>query len=134
MASDSKVQISQLADHGDQRGFSFTLPAEALQFLDGVEDIHIAAILPGAIRGNHFHQRRREILVFNYADEWSFHWDDGPNTLTQHRSFQGTGAVLITILPGASHAVRNDGAQTLTLMAASSEPYDPQDSIPRNVI
>jgi len=134
MNTDSKIQISSLEDHGDQRGFSFTVPAEALRFLDGVEDIHIAAILPGAIRGNHFHQRRREILVFNYAGDWSFHWDEGPNTPTQHRSFQGTGAVLITILPGASHAVRSDGAQTLMLMAASSEPYDPQDWVPRKVI
>ena len=134
MASDSKVQISDLTDHGDQRGFSFTVPAEALQFLDGVEDIHIAAILPGAVRGNHFHQRRREILVFNYVSAWSFYWDEGPNTPVQQRQFQGSGAVLVTILPGASHAVRNDGAQTLTLMAASSEPYDPQDSVPRKVV
>lgn len=134
MPTDSKIQISPLTDYGDQRGFSFTIPAEALQFLDGVEDIHIAAILPGAIRGNHFHQRRREILVLNYVGDWSFHWDEGPNTLAQHREFQGSGAVLITILPGASHAVRNDGAQTLTLMAASSEPYDPQDSVGRRVV
>jgi dTDP-4-dehydrorhamnose 3,5-epimerase-like enzyme len=134
MATDSKIQISALSDDGDQRGFSFTLPDEALQFLDGVEDIHIAAILPGAVRGNHFHQRRREILLFQYVGEWSFHWDNGPNTPTQHRSFQGAGTMLIKILPGASHAVRNDGAQTLTLMAACSEPYDPQDSIPRKVL
>jgi dTDP-4-dehydrorhamnose 3,5-epimerase-like enzyme len=134
MADDLKIRISELTDYGDQRGFSFTVPAEALEFLAGVEDIHIAQVRPQAVRGNHYHQRRREVLVFLYTSEWSFHWDDGPGTPAQHKSFRGSGAVMVTVLPGASHAVRNDGDQTLTLMAASSEPYDPQDSIARNVL
>lgn len=134
MAPSSSIQISELPDHGDQRGFSFTIPAEALRFLENVHDIHLAAILPGAVRGNHFHQRRREILVLTYAGDWSFHWDEGPGTPAQVRSFKGRGAVLITISPGASHAVRNDGHEALTLMAASSEPYDPNDSIARRVV
>jgi dTDP-4-dehydrorhamnose 3,5-epimerase-like enzyme len=132
--STSKVQIADLENFGDQRGFSFTIPPEALRFLERVEDVHIAAILPGAVRGNHFHERRREVLVFTYNGEWSFHWDEGPDTAAQHRTFQGEGAVLITISPGASHAVRNDCPEVLTLIAASSEIYDAQDSIARKVI
>ena len=134
MGTGSKIRITELANHGDQRGFSFTIPGEALQFLVRVEDIHIASILPGSIRGNHFHQRRREVLVLTYASAWSFHWDEGVDTPPKRRNFQGTGAALITIHPGASHAVRNDSDQLLTLMAASSELYDPQDSIVRRVI
>jgi dTDP-4-dehydrorhamnose 3,5-epimerase-like enzyme len=130
----SKVQIAELPNHGDQRGFSFTIPSEALQFLVSVDDIHVASILPGAVRGNHFHQRRREVLVLAYTGAWSFHWDEGAGTATQQRQFRGVGALLITIAPGASHAVRNDGDQALTLVAASSEPYDPQDSIARRVV
>jgi dTDP-4-dehydrorhamnose 3,5-epimerase-like enzyme len=129
-----QVQIAELPNHGDQRGFSFTIPADALQFLGSIHDIHVASILPGAVRGNHFHQRRREVLLLAYAGAWSFHWDEGVGKSTQHRSFQGTGAALIRISPGASHAVRNDGEQPLTVMASSSEPYDPQDSIVRRVI
>lgn len=134
MPSESRIQISELPNHGDQRGYSFTIPADALGFLQRVQDIHVASILPGAVRGNHFHQRRREILVLTYTSDWSFHWDDGPGTTAQERIFDGRGAVLITILPGASHAVRNDGYEPLTLMAASSEPYDPKDSVARRVI
>jgi len=134
MATESKIQISELADRGDQRGFSFTIPREALQFLGRIEDVHVAAILPEAIRGNHFHRRRREILVLTYHGEWSFHWDEGPNTATQACTFRGRGAVLITILPGASHAVRNNGAEMLSLVAISSELYDPEDSISRKVV
>jgi dTDP-4-dehydrorhamnose 3,5-epimerase-like enzyme len=130
----SKVQIIELADHGDLRGFSFTVPAEALQFLEQVQDIHVAAIVPGAIRGNHFHERRREVLVFTYQGAWSFHWDEGSSTPVRQRTFDGVGAVLIKISPGASHAVRNDAHQPLTLMAASSQPYDPADSIVRKVV
>jgi dTDP-4-dehydrorhamnose 3,5-epimerase-like enzyme len=134
MDAASKIQISDLTNHGDQRGFSFTIPPDALSFLEHVQDIHVAAILPSAVRGNHFHKRRREILVLTYTADWSFHWDEGPGTAVQERTFEGRGAVLITISPGASHAVRNDGYEPLTLMAASSEPYDPKDSIARRVI
>ena len=134
MTTAPKVQITELANHGDQRGFSFTVPAEALLFVGPVQDIHIAEILPGAIRGNHFHEKRRQILVFTYAGPWSFHWDEGAETPIRRRTFEGAGAVLITIQPGASHAVRNGGPQPLTLMAASSRQYDPADSIPRKVL
>ena len=134
MAQESRIQITELPNHGDQRGFSFTIPADALRFLERINDIHVASLLPEAIRGNHFHRRRREILVLTYAGDWSFHWDEGPGTPVQERSFDGRGAVLIMISPGASHAVRNDGYEPLTLMAASSEPYDPKDSVPRRVI
>jgi len=130
---ESKVEIQDLTDYGDQRGFSFTVPAEALRFLCEIKDIHVAAILPGAVRGNHFHRKRREILILTYSSAWSFYWDEGYGTPAQQRRFQGSGAALISIRPGASHAVRNDGTGTLSLMAASSESYDPNDSIVRKV-
>jgi dTDP-4-dehydrorhamnose 3,5-epimerase-like enzyme len=131
--TEPKVEIHELPDHGDQRGFSFTIPAGALRFIGEVKDVHVAAILPGSVRGNHFHQKRREILVLTYSSDWSFHWDEGAGTAVQQRAFQGSGAVLIVIRPGASHAVRNNGTGSLTLMAASSESYDPNDSIARKV-
>ena len=128
------VRISELNNHGDARGFSFSPPAEALEFLGGVEDIHLASTAPGAVRGNHYHTRKREAIVFLTGTPWSFHWDEGEGSPVQHRNFDGRRAVLVMILPGASHAVRNDGDQPLWLVACSSEPYDPETVVARKVV
>jgi oxalate decarboxylase/phosphoglucose isomerase-like protein (cupin superfamily) len=96
--------------------------------------MHLASTLPGAIRGNHYHTRKREAIVFLPGAAWSLHWDNGDATLPQHRSFDGTCAVLVLISPGCSHAVRNDGTSPLWLVAGSSESYDPSETVARKVI
>jgi dTDP-4-dehydrorhamnose 3,5-epimerase-like enzyme len=130
----TKVQISELTNIGDARGFSFSLPPEEIAFLGGLADMHLASTGSGAVRGNHYHLRKREAIVVLPGSPWSFHWDEGEGTSPQHRSFPGTGAILIRISPGASHAVRNDGNGTLWLVGNSSEPYDPSETVARKVI
>jgi dTDP-4-dehydrorhamnose 3,5-epimerase-like enzyme len=114
-----------LDDSGDDRGSSFTPPYRWLEFLKGLEDLHIAAIRPGHIRGNHFHIVRRELIVVVHGDRWSFHWDAGDATETRRRQFEGSGAVLVSVPPLSSHAVQNDGDSDLLLIAASDERYSP---------
>ena len=133
-ATHMKIQISELANNGDARGFSFTTPAQALDFLGNVADIHLASTGPGAIRGNHYHLRRRETIVLLPGTPWSLHWDEGEGTETQHRRFDGSSATLVLVSPGASHAVRNDGETLLWLVACSSLPYDPSESVARRVV
>ncbi len=53
-----KIQISELSNNGDVRGFSFTAPPAALNFLGRIADMHLASTLPGAVRGNHYHLRK----------------------------------------------------------------------------
>ena len=135
----AKVQIAELSNYGDARGFSFTAPAEALAFVGRMADVHLAATAPGAVRGNHYHLRRREAIVVLPGPKWSLHWDEGDalsqeSPSAQHRSFDGSAAVLVTVSPGASHAVRNDGDQTMWLVAISSERYDPAESVTRKVV
>jgi len=129
-----KIQISELGNGGDVRGFSFTVPAEALAFLGRVADIHLASTAPQAVRGNHYHLRRREAIVMLPGAAWSLHWDEGEAALAQHRSFDGGVTVLVMVSPGASHAVRNDGETPLWLVACSSEPYDPSETVARKVV
>jgi dTDP-4-dehydrorhamnose 3,5-epimerase-like enzyme len=135
----AKIQILELGNSGDARGFSFTAPAEALAFVGRMADVHLASTGPGAIRGNHYHLRRREAIVVLPGAKWSFHWDEdegaaGEKPVAQHREFNGDGAVLVLVSPGASHAVRNDGQSLLWLVAISSETYDPAESVGRRVI
>ena len=128
------MQISELRNHGDVRGFSFSPPREALDFVGCIADIHLASLLPGAVRGNHYHKRKREAIVFLPGSAWSWHWDEGENTATQHRAFDGSTAILVLISPGCSHAVRNAGAAPLWLVACSSESYDPAEVIVQKVL
>jgi oxalate decarboxylase/phosphoglucose isomerase-like protein (cupin superfamily) len=129
-----KIQITELDNRGDARGFSFTAPAEALAFVGRMADVHLASMGPRAVRGNHYHLRRREAIVVLPGARWSLHWDEGEGSLPQHREFDGGRAVLVLVSPGASHAVRNDGEGTLWLVAISSEVYDPGESVGRKVV
>jgi mannose-6-phosphate isomerase-like protein (cupin superfamily) len=129
-----KIQISELGNRGDVRGFSVTTPPEALDFVGGIRDMHLASTAPGSVRGNHHHLRRREAIVILPGTAWSLHWHDGEGMAAEHRSFDGSGAVLVLVSPGTSHAVRNDGSITLWLVACSSMPYDPAETVAKRVI
>jgi dTDP-4-dehydrorhamnose 3,5-epimerase-like enzyme len=131
---ETKIRIAELANGGDRRGLSFTAPSEALAFLGRVHDLHLSSTEPGAVRGNHYHLRRREAIVVLPGAAWSLHWDEGPDTPAQHRRFDGAKAILVLLSPGASHAVRNEGKDTLWLIALSSESYDPAESVMRKVV
>jgi dTDP-4-dehydrorhamnose 3,5-epimerase-like enzyme len=130
----AKIRIAELSNSGDVRGFSFTAPAEALEYVGRMADVHLASTGPNAVRGNHYHLKRREAIVVLPGSRWSFHWDEGEGTAAQHRAFDGGAAVLVLVAPGVSHAVRNDGDQALWLMAISSESYDPTESVARKVV
>jgi oxalate decarboxylase/phosphoglucose isomerase-like protein (cupin superfamily) len=130
----AKVQITELSNSGDARGYSFTAPGDALAFVGRMADVHLASTRPGAVRGNHYHLRRREAIVVMPGAKWSLHWDEGEGSAAQHRSFDGGCAVLVLVAPGASHAVRNDGGELLWLVAISSETYDPAESVGRRVV
>lgn len=129
-----KIRILQLNNSGDGRGFSFTAPVEALDYVGRMADVHLASTKPGAVRGNHYHLKRREAIVVLPGTNWSFHWDEGDETAALHREFDGSRAVLVLVAPGASHAVRNDGEDLLWLVAISSERYDPAESVARKVV
>jgi dTDP-4-dehydrorhamnose 3,5-epimerase-like enzyme len=129
-----KIEISELNNGGDARGFSFTLPPAALEVLGHVADMHLASTGPRAVRGNHYHVSKREIILVLPGAAWSLHWDEGEGLPPQHRSFGGGGAVLVQVSPGCSHAVRNEDSSVLWLLTCSSETYDPARVVARKVI
>jgi dTDP-4-dehydrorhamnose 3,5-epimerase-like enzyme len=129
-----KIQISELKNGGDVRGLSFTLPLDALEGLGRVADLHLASTGPGAVRGNHFHVSKREIILVLPGAAWSLHWDEGEGLPAQHRNFGGENAVLVQVSPGCSHAVRNEDAEVLWLLTCSSETYDPSKVVARKVV
>jgi len=129
------VRIVTVPDTGDDRGCSFNLPDAWNHFLSSLADLHVTTILPGHLRGNHYHARRREILIVIFADSWTFTWDAGAGSPVEQRRFEGRGAAVIEIQPSASHAVVNDGNRELTVFGMSDARYNPEhpDAFPRPV-
>jgi len=133
------VVFTPLPDSSDERGVSFSLLSEVLDMIPKVQDVHIASVRPGAIRGNHYHSVKTEVLTVAYVDAWSFYWDTGEGTEAQRRQFVGTGAVAVIVPLAWSHAVKNEGASDLWLFNASDvafsrEPGAVSDSHTRKVV
>ena len=107
------VRVAPLVARSDARGSSFGVQ---LPFAN-VEECHVATVRPGAIRGNHFHVTRAEVLVVMYSDRWTLLWDEGEGTPVQSRAYEGSGAVVLEADPLTAHAVRNDGARDLHIVS-----------------
>ena len=129
------MEIFELADTGDARGSSFGPPPGLFAERFPLADVHLTTVVPGAVRGNHFHLERHELITVMSAGPWSLHWDDGDGTPVRTRDF-GAGAVLIRVPLGASHAVRNDGTTPLQVIGMTDGPFDPRrpDAHPRRVV
>lgn len=136
MGENENVSVNVLSDSGDARGASFPLPGSWLDKIGPVEDVHVSTLVPGGIRGNHFHVARRELLIVLHDGPWSLYWDRGEGTHVESRGFEGSGAVLIAVPPLAAHAVRNDGEAQLRIVGLTDGEYDPSapDAYPRCVV
>lgn len=137
----AELMITELPESTDQRGLSFSVPEETLGRLAEIRDVHIAAIGPGHIRGNHYHARKAELITVVYQDIWSLHWDTGPGTAVTKRHFPGRGAVSISVPLYWSHAVKNDGHKDLWIFVAADRSADrssldpvARDALPREVV
>lgn len=125
-----QMQIVELDDSTDDRGFSFSILEEHLALIKTIRDVHVAEIRPGAVRGNHYHAHRGELIAVVFTGRWSLHWDTGEGTEVHRRFFEGRGAVAVVPPRGWSHAVKNDGTESMWIYAASDASYDRHDPDP----
>ena len=130
----SKVEVVVLPNRGDARGLSFSVPGEALAFVGSLGDVHFVSSKPGAIRGNHYHLRRREATIVLPGCNWCLYWAEGPDQEVQTRQFDGAAAVLVLIEPQAPHAMLNHGPGELWLFAIQSEANDSSDWVVRKLV
>lgn len=75
---------------------------------------------PGGVRGNYFHRTTLTRLTVLYTDRWTLLFDSGEGTAVESRAFSGSGAVRVEIDPLAAHAIQNDGATDLHIIATGS--------------
>jgi dTDP-4-dehydrorhamnose 3,5-epimerase-like enzyme len=130
------LRVTPVKDAGDSRGHSFPLGDQIGCALPAVRDAHFATILPGCVRGNHYHRLRREVLVVFSEGSWTLAWDEGEGTQPCERRFNSAEAVVVQIEPGASHAIRNDGECALFVISLSDGIYSETnpDAYPRQLL
>jgi dTDP-4-dehydrorhamnose 3,5-epimerase-like enzyme len=84
--------------------------------------VHVVAIYPGQLRGNHYHKETDELL-FVFSGKGMFYWEE-EGGLMQH-PVSGT-PTIITIPKGIKHAFKNTGEGVVYLLAVREGEYDPQ--------
>jgi oxalate decarboxylase/phosphoglucose isomerase-like protein (cupin superfamily) len=87
-----------------------------------VRGVHVVAIYPGQLRGNHYHKETEELL-FIFSGKGMFYWEE-EGGLMQH-PVSGT-PTIITIPKGIRHAFRNTGEDMVYLLAVREGDYDPR--------
>ena len=99
--------------------------------LPDIRAVHVVAIYPGQVRGNHYHERTDEtILVF--SGEGVLYYEEGG---VLREAAVGGKPTLIMIPHGVRHAFRNTGRETVHLLAARAGEDDPgKPDIVRSVI
>ena len=115
----AEVQFFTVPDgwHQDERGWVY-FPFQHLRLEQASGEMlascHVVAIAPGEVRGQHLHPHKTEWLYL-IAGTGTLFWRDREDYL-QRQSFTPDQR-LVVIAPGVPHALRNDGPETLYLLA-----------------
>jgi dTDP-4-dehydrorhamnose 3,5-epimerase-like enzyme len=110
-----KIEIKQ-----DKRGIVFN-PIQQEELV-AQKNIHIVITLPGHIRGNHYHKKGTEKLIV-YGSALIRIKDKGK--IKDMIISQGQ-PTRITIPPGISHAIKNNGNKPQLLIAFHNKTYNPR--------
>jgi dTDP-4-dehydrorhamnose 3,5-epimerase-like enzyme len=113
-----RVEIETLTVHGDPRGVVVE-PAEAAM-LPAQRNVHLVVTAPGAVRGNHYHERGTEIAVILGPARVRFR----ENGALRDVEVPAGAAYRFTIPPRVSHAFQNTGTAPMLLVAFNTEAFD----------
>lgn len=120
----ANIEIIELESSGDERGSSYTVPSNCLDFLLIILDIHFLDLKVNRIRGNHYHKNKKEIVIVKYIDKWKLLWKEVNLNEVKLREFYGIGVVIIKIPPFIVHTIVNDGKHNLEIICIANEKYD----------
>lgn len=115
----ARARVEPVTIHADPRGLVLE-PAGPAE-LPAQRNAHLVTTMPGAVRGNHYHDRGTEIAVVV-----------GPGRVRLRESgvlrdveVPAGEAWRFTIPPRVSHAFQNTGSAPMLLVAFNTEAYDP---------
>lgn len=119
------MRFVELDDLGDERGSVYSLPAEALDALSDVRNVHVTTLKPGYVRGNHVHSRQREVILIMGPGAWEFHYVPEPGGPAGVKAFSGAVTVAVEVEPEVAHAIKNVGERDITILSCTDLAYDP---------
>ena len=114
-----KTTVEVIRCSRDARGFLFEPAGPDL--LPGQRNVHLAITEPGAIRGNHHHERSVEVTTVVGPALVRLR-EDGQ---VRDVSVPDGEAHRFTIPPGVGHAFQNTGSKPMLLVAFSTAAFDP---------
>lgn len=88
--------------------------------LAGKKNVHIVWTEPGAVRGNHYHQRTTEVFVV--VGPALVRLQEGASV--RDVVVAADQAMRFTIPPGVPHAIQNTGDRAMILMAFTDQLHD----------
>jgi dTDP-4-dehydrorhamnose 3,5-epimerase-like enzyme len=120
------LEFQPVKNLGDQRGDSYSIPQEAIDFVGQIDEIHFATILPNAVRGNHYHCGKREATVLVFSDKCRLAWKPLEAKDSTHADFEGKDSIMFNVQPNVVHAIKNTGAQPMSIISFSNKRHDPE--------
>ena len=125
-----KHKVKELEIHSDKRGWLVEM-LKRNELKEDIKQIYIASIKPGQIRGNHYHLNRTE-WFFIMSGKARLCFEDFKNKERICLKLSAKKPKVITIFPKIAHAVKNIGKETVYLVSAQSDIYNPKnpDTLP----
>ncbi|MEA3411496.1 MAG: hypothetical protein U9R74_08140 [Pseudomonadota bacterium] len=113
------IRITVLDPHEDGRGESLRVPVECLAGFGALGEMHCVTIVPGAVRGNHAHPLRSEMMVVRSGGPWTLAWRVLSASEVSTRRYDGTRVLVLNVDAGTFHALRNDGQEPMSIVSFS---------------
>ena len=105
--------------HRDSRGY-------LMEFAKQGGQVFVARSHPGSVRGNHYHTRKTEKFTVLEGQGLLITRKRGTKVIHEHW-LTGDRPEIVTVQPGEVHAIVNESAGDMLLIAWSSEVFDPTD-------
>ena len=112
--------MRKIGTHADARGFVFEPLAEAE--IGAQRNLHVVISQPGAVRGNHLHLRRTEILAV-VGPALVRYREDG---VQQDVTVADGEVVRFEFPPNVPHAIKNTAPRPQVILSFNDQPHDPQ--------
>jgi len=119
-----KYKDKELEIHSDERGWLVEM-LKKNEIKEDIKQIYVATIKPGCVRGNHYHLNRTEWFLVIGEKAEIYLQDIKTKAKTRLKIFSKKPRV-ITIPPQIAHAVKNIGKETVYLVSAQSDIYNPK--------